>query len=242
MIIAMREATALGFCIPGSPPYLGQAGRPHTQPHTHTHTPWLLWRRDVCLAASDSSWCWTWFVCVSFLGGRSPCLPSIGWCVLTFCSRFSRVCTCFVVIWSILNWMKYYTLAARQMISLAGNLLSPSPFTAADLSIREGETWSEILKRSRRRRRRSKTKKNVVVVRGIEANFPTNDVKNELWKALEGIQSSDTGVTNDGKIVVNFVDETVRNEAAQKITNVDKLSVKTINKLKPQLTGPMQCP
>ena len=76
--------------------------------------------------------------------------------------------------------MKYYTLAARQMISLAGNLLSPSPFTAADLSIREGETWSEILKRSRRRRRRSKTKKNVVVVRGTEANFPTNDVKNEL--------------------------------------------------------------
>ena len=122
------------------------------------------------------------------------------------------------------------------MISLAGNLLSPSPFTAADLSIREGDTWSEIVKRRR------KTKKNVVVVRGIEANFPTYDVKNELWQALEGIQSSDTGVTNDGKIVVNFVVETVRNEAAQKITNADKLSVKTINKLEPQLTGPMQCP
>ena len=116
-----------------------------------------------------------------------------------------------------------------KMDEAAGNLLSSAERCADSAESATLPQWSEVLKKKK------KTKKNLLVVRGTDES-PASDVKNELSQALEGIQISDTRFTSDGKIVMNFEDETVRNEAAQKITNVERLSVKTPNKLKPKLT------
>lgn len=91
--------------------------------------------------------------------------------------------------------------------------------------------WAEVVKKKKKQ-----TKKNLLVVTGTEENPDVREVKNNLSNALDGIQITDTKFTNSGKIVMNFADETLRNEAAQKISSVEKLAARPIKKMKPKIT------
>ncbi len=84
-------------------------------------------------------------------------------------------------------------------------------------------------------KKRKNTKKNLLIVTGTEET-PVAEVKSELSNALSGIEISDTRFTYKGKIVIHFADETLRDEAAQKITHVEKLSARPVKKFMPKVT------
>ena len=87
------------------------------------------------------------------------------------------------------------------------------------------EGWSEVVKR--------KKKKNLLVVRPTELNKDLP--KESISKALKDTQIYDTKFKKD-KIVMNFENETLRNEAVEKLEHVSNVSTKTVRKLKPKLT------
>ena len=97
----------------------------------------------------------------------------------------------------------------------------------------EDQSWAQVMSRNKRGRVK-KEKKNLLVLRAEQDSVKATDMKEDVSKALEGVQIQDSKFSNNGNIVMNFQNELTRDEAAEKLKS---LPVKTTNvrKLKPKI-------
>ena len=91
--------------------------------------------------------------------------------------------------------------------------------------------FAEVVSRARKK----KEKKNLLVVKATDASGKATDKKEEVSKALTGIQIKDSRFTPSGTIVMNFENETTMNEAAKKLESVPDMTTMNVKKLKPKI-------
>ena len=91
--------------------------------------------------------------------------------------------------------------------------------------------WADVVSRNWKR----VAKKKNLLVQATESNEKATDMKNCVSQALAGVQISDARFSRGGNIVINFEDENIRTEAAQKLEAVDKITTKSVWKLKPKI-------
>ena len=70
------------------------------------------------------------------------------------------------------------------------------------------------------------TKKNLLIVKSTDTEQRTSNKKDEISRALEGIQIADAKFQKSGNVVLNFDSEQERDVAAAKVEEIDDLSVK----------------
>lgn len=92
-----------------------------------------------------------------------------------------------------------------------------------------GHTWSEVVSKKK------KKKSNLLVIASADENVKATDSKDEVSQALADIEINDSKFTKAGKIILNFKDETARDEAAVKLVNMDKVTTKKVDKLDPKI-------
>ena len=84
--------------------------------------------------------------------------------------------------------------------------------------------WSEVVKRKR--------KKYILIIKSAEENEKAVENKDAVLKALEGVQIQDVRITNEGNMVMNFEDESIRNQAVAKLNTV---KTKAVGKRTPRI-------
>ena len=97
-------------------------------------------------------------------------------------------------------------------------------------SSNDPETWVDVVKKKKKL-----AKKNLLVVKTTDENVKATDMKSEVSQALGSTQISDARFMKGGNIVMNFEHEELRDEAAQKLGNVEKLTTMSVKKLKPKI-------
>ena len=104
--------------------------------------------------------------------------------------------------------------------------------SAQSAEIVDGEaTWAEVVSK----KKRMKAKKHLLVVKAADDNAKATDKKNEVLHALTGVQAVDSRFTKGGDIVMNFENESMRDEAVQKLEVVEEVTTKSVKKLKPKI-------
>ena len=83
--------------------------------------------------------------------------------------------------------------------------------------------------------REKEKKKNILVIKGAEENGKAVENKDAVSKALEGVQIQDVRITNEGNMVMNFEDESIRNQAAAKLNAVNTVKTKAVGKRTPRI-------
>ena len=101
--------------------------------------------------------------------------------------------------------------------------------SADDVAQVDDGLWSEVVKKKNR-------KKNVLIVKASESDKKATEMREEISTALNGVQISDTRFTSAGNIVMNFDDETLRDDAQQMLANVTTVRTSTVKRIKPKIT------
>lgn len=90
--------------------------------------------------------------------------------------------------------------------------------------------WVDVAKKGKR-----VNKKHLLVVRPSEESKTVSDIKDDVSQALSDVQIAESRFTSKGNIVMNFEKETVRDEAAKKLENVQHVKAKVVKKLNPKI-------
>ena len=111
------------------------------------------------------------------------------------------------------------------VVSAVEDLAEGKPGTSAVSGAESADPrpWTEVVKRKRK-------KKNILVIKGAEENQKAIENKDAVSKALEGVQIQDVRITNEGNMVMNFEDESLRNQAAAKLNAVNTVKTKAVER------------
>lgn len=93
----------------------------------------------------------------------------------------------------------------------------------------EVSEWNEVVKRGKKKRG-----KNLLIVKANN-NEKAADKKSDIATALVGLPINDSRFTMGGNIIMNFNDESTRNEAAEKLKTIDNIHVTNVKKIMPKI-------
>lgn len=99
-----------------------------------------------------------------------------------------------------------------------------------DATAQASPSYAEVIQQ-----RKKRVEKNLLIVRASEENEKAIDKKDKVSQALSGVQIQDARFTSGGNIVMNFENEATRDEAAQKLENLEKVTVKSVRKIMPKI-------
>ena len=91
-------------------------------------------------------------------------------------------------------------------------------------------SWVDVVKRKKKREC-----KNLLVIKSNEDGGKAVAMKKEVAKVLSDVQIKDSKFTQGGNIIMNFVNEAERNEAADKLKVIDTVNTKNVKKLMPKV-------
>lgn len=94
----------------------------------------------------------------------------------------------------------------------------------------ESAGWSDVVRRGKKRRG-----KNLLVVKADSIDGKAIDSKKDVATALAGVPISDSRFTSGGNIVINFEDEAIRNEAAERLKTVENVKTSSVKKIMPKI-------
>lgn len=92
------------------------------------------------------------------------------------------------------------------------------------------QLWSHVVGK-----RKKRENKNLLVIRANSASEKAVDKKKEVSKALSGVQIVETKFTKSGNIIANFKNEQQRNEARDRLKQVNSLKTMNVKKLLPKI-------
>ena len=106
--------------------------------------------------------------------------------------------------------------------AVAGPVTADAQLTSA------GAAWATVASRN-------KKKKNLLILKATEDGEKAKEKKKEVSQALTGVQIKDSRFTTSGNIIMNFENETVLEEAAEKLKTITQISTKNVRKLMPKV-------
>ncbi len=116
-------------------------------------------------------------------------------------------------------------------VSCVVDAITADATTAAQPSADSDMPWSKVVSKGKKR----KEKKNILILKSTNDEIKATDKKEEVARALTDIQINDSRFTAKGNMVLNFENETMMKNAAEKIEKVDNMTTKTVKKLKPKV-------
>ena len=178
-----------------------------------------------------SNWCH--IKCAYLSGVKSDCIDNLNW-ICTPCLQRAKIS--FELVAKIDAIKDKFTEELISMKKEIEDKLSgvqdtvcqiAASASAGDATIPLDQQWTDVVKKKRKR--------NLLVVKASDEGKKATEMKDEVSDALNGIQITDSKFTNKGNIVMNFEEEDTMKKAAEKLTGMDQISIKTVNKLRPKI-------